>query len=211
MKKIFIPALLVCVLTCWGTRGRAQAQELEQLALNIEKLVQFKQILSDLKKAYEVLYKGYTTIKNIAQGNFSLHETFLNGLLEASPAVKKYVKIADIVRLQVALVKEYTAAYQYSKNSGHFTRQELEYMETIYTRLFNDSVKQLDDLVNILTANKLRMSDADRLRSIDGIYSGMSQKIAFLRHFNNSNSLLGIQRSHEQRDVDVMRKLYDTR
>jgi DNA repair ATPase RecN len=207
MKKIVVVIYFVAA----GFRASAQAEELKQLALNIEKLAQFKQILADLKKAYGVLYGGYTTIKNISEGNFNLHETFLNGLLEASPAVKKYKKIADIISLQVRLVKEYKSAFTRFKNSGHFTIGELDYMGKVYGRLFNESLKHLDELATVLTANKLRMSDDERLKTIDKIYAGMAEEMSFLRHFNNGNSLLGIQRSHEQHDVDVMRRLHDIR
>ena len=205
MKKIIV---ILCFFAV-SLRGSAQAEELQQLALNIEKLAQFKQILADLKSSYQVLYGGYTTIKNIAEGNFNLHETFLDGLLEVSPAVKKYKRIADIISLQVELVKEYKVAFSNFKNSGHFTMDELDYMGKVYSRLFNGSLVHLDDLLNVLTAKKLRMSDDERLRSIDKIYAGMAEKMSFLRHFNSANSLLGIQRGHEQNDVDVMRKLYD--
>jgi hypothetical protein len=84
-------------------------------------------------------------------------------------------------------------------------------MGKVYSRLFNESLKHLDDLVNVLTANKMRMSDDERLKTIDKIYAGMSEKMSFLRHFNSGNSLLGIQRGHEQNDVDVMRKLHDVK
>lgn len=207
MKKIFV---LLCFVVL-SLSSIAQAEELKQLALNIEKLAQFKQILADLKKAYQVLYGGYTTIKNISEGNFNLHEVFLDGLLEASPAVKKYKKIADIISLQVSLVKEYKTAFNRFKNSGRFTIEELEYMGKVYGRLFSKSLVHLDDLVNVLTAKSMRMSDDERLRTIDKIYAGMTEKVSFLRHFNSSNTMLGLQRAHEQNDVDVMRKLHDVK
>jgi hypothetical protein len=207
MKKIIV----VLVLMVYGVRASAQADELKQLALNIEKLAQFKQILADLKKAYEVLYGGYTTIKNISEGNFNLHEVFLDGLLEASPVVKKYKKVADIISLQVSLVKEYKSAFNRFRNSGRFSLAELNYMGKVYTRLFSQSLVHLDDLVNVLTAKSMRMSDDERLRMIDKIYTGLSDKMNFLRHFNNSNSMLGIQRGREQNDVDVIRRLHDVK
>ena len=89
----------------------SQAQELQQLALDIEKLTQFKQILSDMKKGYAILLGGYNTIKDISQGNFNLHKDFLDGLLAISPAVAKYTKIADIISMQLQLVKGYKSAW----------------------------------------------------------------------------------------------------
>ena len=62
---------------------------------------------------------------------------------------------------------------------------ELLYIGQVYGNLFNQSLKGLDDLTLILTANKLRMSDAERLAGIDKIYDGMQDKLQFLRSFNN--------------------------
>ena len=102
MKKI-----LVLVAFIWmGQNLFAQSQEAQQLLLDVEKLVQFKQILNDLKKGYDILNGGYNAIKNISQGNFNLHQTFLDGLLQVSPAVQNYERIADIIQLQLRIVRE---------------------------------------------------------------------------------------------------------
>ena len=119
--------------------------------------------------------------------------------------VKKYKKVADIISLQVALVKEYKTAYRNFRNSGQFTVSEIDYMRKVYERLFNESLKHVDDLVNVLVPGKMRMSDAERLNVIDQIYSGMSGKVSFLRHFNSNTSLLGMQRAHEQHDDCALR------
>lgn len=205
MKKL----LIILMLFTASFKASAQVEELAQLALNIEKLAQFKQILSNLKKAYEILYGGYNTIKNISQGNFNMHQAFLDGLLKVSPAVQKYKKIADIISLQMWLVKEYKGAYNRFKNNNWFTLDEIDYIGKVYNKLFNQSLNNLDALVNVITANKLRMSDDERLNAIDKIFSDMQDKIVFLRHFNSSTAVLGIQRSREQNEVDVMRKLYE--
>ncbi len=201
---------MVTVIGFWiaGFSAAAQQEELKQLALNIEKLAQFKQILADLKKAYQVLYNGYTKIKNIAEGNFNLHEVFLDGLLEASPAVKQYKKVADIISMQLLLVKEYKTAFKRFKQSGKFTLSELEQMGKVYDRLFRQALQALDELANVLAANKLRMTDDERLQQIDRICAGMQEKLSFLRQFNNGNTMLGLQRAHEQQDVEVMRRLF---
>ncbi len=207
MKKIII----ILFLSVSTVNASAQAEELQQLALNIEKLAQFKQILSDLKKAYEILYGGYTTIKNISEGNFSLHQTFLDSLLKVSPAVQKYKKVADIISLQLQLVKEYKAAFSRFKNNNWFRPEEIDYISKVYSNLFKKSLQHLDDLATVLTANQLRMSDDERLNRIDQIFTGMQDKMVFLRHFNSNTSILGIQRSKEKSDVDIMQKLYDVK
>ncbi|MBS0027072.1 TerB family tellurite resistance protein [Chitinophaga sp. 2R12] len=188
-------------------RVNAQAKEIAQLALNIEKLAQFRQILSDLKKGYEILSGGYNTIKNISQGNFQLHKLFLDGLMEVNPAIKKYSRVADIIDDQVSIVKEYKKAFQYAKSSGIFTVGEIEYMGRVYSRLFDGSLQNLDDLITVITASNLRMSDEERLSAIDKVYSEMEDKLVFLRQFNSSNSVMALQRMKEQKEVDRMKAI----
>lgn len=206
MKKV---VLLLCLITCFcctAKRSAAQIQELEQLALNIEKLAQFRQILADLKKGYEILSNGYNTIKNISQGNFELHKMFLDGLMEVNPSIKNYKRVADIINYQLLLVKEYKAAFKNFKEGGYFNPDEIEYMARVYGRLFDASVKNLDDLFTVITANRLRMSDEERLSAINKIYLDMEDKLTFLRYFNNSNAILSLQRAKEQREVDNMKR-----
>lgn len=201
--------LCILLLIMPGYKAGAQAQELQQLALDIEKLTQFKQILSDMKKGYEILSGGYNTIKDISQGNFNLHKDFMDGLLAVSPAVAKYARIAAIISMQLQLVKEYRSYFTRFKEDPHFTLNEIGYIGKVYTNLVSESLKNLDALLNVITAGKLRMSDEERLHAIDGIYEDMQDKLVFLRDFNNSTSILSIQKEKEQEDIEVMRHLYE--
>ncbi|MBE7178653.1 MAG: TerB family tellurite resistance protein, partial [Mucilaginibacter polytrichastri] len=78
--------------------SRAQTTEVKQLLLNVEKLSQLKNILRDMKQGYEILRSGYQAISDISQGNFRLHETFLDELYRVSPLVRDYARIGEILR-----------------------------------------------------------------------------------------------------------------
>ena len=209
MKKI-VMLFLVINLSATG-KSFAQSQEVQQLLLNVEKLAQFKQILNDLKKGYQIISTGYNTIKNISQGNFDLHKTFLDGLLAVSPMVKKYKKVTDIINMQLQLIKEYKSAFRGFKNNVNFTLGEIDYMNQTYSNLFQKSINDLDELGTVLTAGKLRMTDDERLHFIDKVFENMQDKLLFLRHFNSSASMLTVQREKEKNDVDVMRKVFNVK
>jgi hypothetical protein len=211
MKKILIVVCVAMFSTSFPVKAKAQVTELMQLALNIEKLAQFKQILSDLKKGYEIISGGYKTIKNISEGNFKLHQVFLDGLMEVSPAVKNYHRIADIINYQVLIVKEYKSAFSRFKSGRHFSEGEIEYISGVYANLFSLSVKNLEDLLTVVTAKKLRMSDDERLAAIDKIYADMQDKLLFLRSFNNNTSILSLQRERESRDINRVQQYYDVK
>ena len=203
MKKLLILLTLVIHSTCFS-----QSQEAKQLLLNVEKLAELKLMLSHMKTGYQILEKGYTSIKNISQGNFNLHRDFLDGLLQVSPAVKQYSKVADIIRVQLKLVKESKAALAEFRGTKQFTITEIEYLGNVYANLLKECLKTLDELAMVVTAGKLRMSDDERLQAIDKIYDEVMEQYTFLNEFNNGTAILSLQREKEKMDIDLMRKVH---
>ena len=187
---------------------KAQYFETQQLILNWEKLQQLEEILDNMYRGYLILDKGYSTIKNIAEGNYSIHQLFLDGLMAVNPAVRNYKRIPYIIDYQKLLLKEYQNAYNRFRNDPHFTPQELEYLGNVYSFLIQASVRNIDDLVMIITATKLRMSDDERMLAIDRIFYDMEGKLMFVRSFNSSTQLLAIQRARSANDVRVLNQLY---
>jgi hypothetical protein len=183
----------------------AQEFEIQQLLLNVEKLAQLKSILQKMYDGYTIISQGYQTIKNISEGNFNIHDIFLDGLLQVSPAVQKYKRVADIIQYQIRLVKEYQQAYQHFKEDKNFTVAEIDYMSKVYKNLFNQSVDNLDDLLMVVTARKLRMSDDERIKAIDNIFASIEEQLSFLRYFNSNAYVISLQRSNERKDVDMSR------
>jgi hypothetical protein len=206
MKRL-LTWVLATGLLLQNSPTQAQTPEVTQLILNIEKLNQLRKILQEIKKGYEILFEGYTTIKNISKGNFKLHEAFLDGLLKVSPGVKKYKRIAMIIQLQLKLSSEYQAAFSQFQSGPYFNKDELEYIGGVYSRLNNQSLKNLESLTNVVTAKKLRMSDDERLAAIDEIYEDMLDRLVFLRHFNSTAATLGLQRAKAQSEVIISGQL----
>jgi hypothetical protein len=200
---------ILMVLFFSFSKSFSQTQAIQQLLLDVEKLVQLKSILTELKDGYEIVSNGYTNIKNISEGNFNLHDIFLKSLLEVSPAVKKYVRIQDIIDAQISIVREYKNALKQFKESGEFSTGEINYLEKVYGNLFTHSLDNLQTMMMVITAGKLRMSDDERINCIDAVWKEVSEQLTFLRHFNNEARILCLQRAKERNDVSTMNQLYD--
>ena len=203
-KMIFVIGLFACLSV---HKLSAQTQEAQQLLLNWQKLSQLKNILRDMYKGYQVVSEGYAAVKDISEGDFNLHNDFLNKLLGVNPFIKSYKKIADIISYQQKILSEYKTAFNNFKSSGSFTIEEITYLSNVYNNLFNKSLKNLDELLMVITAGTMRMSDDERLAAIDKIFIDMQDKLAFLRDFNNNTGLLSMQRSRENNEVNSSRKL----
>ena len=205
MKKTLV--IIWIFLLSFSLKVVAQSFEIQQLLLNVEKLDQLKKILDNMYKGYEVVSKGYTTIKDITLGNFNLHEAFLDGLMQVSPAVRKYKRIADIIEYQRQLVKEYKRAFVRFKTANLFNDSEMKYIGTVYDNLFHKSLQNLDELLTVITAGQLRMSDDERVNAIDRIFNEVSDKLLFLKIFNKENNVLVMQRGRAMIETKVSQRL----
>jgi DNA repair ATPase RecN len=204
MKKILV--ILLCSVASLSVK--AQSAEVEQLLLNWEKLTQLKKILNNMYDGYAILYKGYTAVKDMSEGNFSLHKNFLDALLDVSETVRTYKRIHDIVNYQLRIVREYKGAITQFTSSGNFTLDELKHLKSVYAGLLDQSAKSLEELVMVITAGELRMSDEERMEAIGRIYANVVEQFSFLKDFNSGTSLLSVQRSAAKAEVELSRRLH---
>src|SRR3546814_8085696 len=77
---------------------------------------------------------------DVCSSDLNIHKVFLDGLMEVSPAVRNYHKVAEIVDYQVRLVKEYKAAQNSFMRSGLYAVEELDYIGKVYANLFNNTI-----------------------------------------------------------------------
>ncbi|MES2376056.1 MAG: TerB family tellurite resistance protein [Bacteroidota bacterium] len=206
--KIILTALLFSLAAPLTGRAQSVADCIQQLALDYEKLAGLKSILSKMYTGYQVLNKGYGAVKDVSQGNFSLHEAFLDGLFLVSPTVRKYPRVADIISDQATLVSEYRSAASRFRQGGSFNPDELGYMMDVYNNLVSASLKNLDDLSMVMSDSKLRMSDAERLSAIDRIYLDSRNQLSYLRKFNSEAERTVLQRGRSAAEKQNVNSLY---
>jgi hypothetical protein len=208
MKRL---TLIGVILTLFANGGRPQSivQAGEQLTLDIEKLSELKGILQEMYTAYTIIDKGYTDVKNILEGNFNLHKTFLDALLAVSPAVQDYSRVEQIITAEASILAEYKAASKQITGSGRFSISELDYMNSVYADLLNRSAGEVSELVMLLTADELRMSDAERLAGIDRVYRDISGQLKLLRMIDGGLAVQAGLRSQEAGDINTIKLLYD--
>jgi hypothetical protein len=207
MKKALL-ILMIFFVFIFSEKVTAQSFEVQQLILDAQKLSELKNILNDMYKGYQILSTGYENIRSIAEGNFNLHKAFLDALLAINPSVKNYQRVADIVNFQTTIISEYKTAYNRFKQDKNFNPDEITYLSNVYNNLITATANNITSLTNVLTANKMRMSDDERLHEIDGIYFSTQDQLMFLRQFNNSTTMLAVQRATDNNDVGTLANIY---
>jgi hypothetical protein len=201
-------AALVMLVPASGLWAQSVADDIQQLLLDVQKLSQLKQILTQMYTEYNMLHKGYEEIKGLSQGTFSLHKAFLDGLLLVSPAVSSYSKVGGIITKETYLISDYQSAKGYFQNSRLFTPQELDGFSTNYGTFLQRGQKDVDELTLVITDGDLRMSDGERLSAIDRIDADMTRQLSLLHSFNNTVAIQAAQRLQVGAEVGTVKGLY---
>ncbi|HET6256686.1 MAG TPA: TerB family tellurite resistance protein [Puia sp.] len=196
------------LLSVSGAVGQSVSDDIQQLLLDVEKLSQLKQIMTEMYQEYTMLYNGYEKIKGLSQGTYSLHKGYLDGLLLVGPAVSNYYKVADIIAKEANLIKSYQAASSYFRGSGLFSSQELEGLSVFYSTVVERAERDIAELTMIITGGTLRMSDGERLSAIDRIDGNVTGQLSLLHGYNNSAALQAAQRARAAGDIGAVRDLY---
>ena len=211
MKKIlFILIIISFTVHCyaqtwdeWFNQKKTQIQYLlDQIAAN-------KVYIEYAEKGYKIAQEGLTAIGDIKHGEFNLHLDFFNSLKSINPAIKNYARVADIIARSVQIKKIYTNSYRSLKKSGQFTTNEINYFYSVFTKLLNETTANIDELLQLITANQYTMKDDERMKRIDDLYTDMESKYGFAKSFSNEAQLLSLQRINEKSEVEISKSLYN--
>jgi hypothetical protein len=202
MKKV----KCVVIFVLFGSFSFAQSKQVKMYLQAIEANGVYVQYL---KKAISIARAGLTTISDIRNGEFNLHDFFFKGLSSVNPKILNWSKVADIISYQVNIIKSYKNSYKQIIASGQFTASELEYVYGVFAKLLDNCVDILLMLTDVLSDDCYKMSDDERIRRIDVLYGNMQSNYRFCQKFSNNNVVMAMQRLKEQNEAAVSRKLFD--
>jgi hypothetical protein len=137
-----------------------------------------------------------------------LYSNYYTELWKIKSAIANYQRIKDITLKQAALVSEYKQAWNLFRQDGHFNPQELSYMQQVYSGILDASVKNLDEIMLVISPTKTQMTDEQRLELINHASDHLDENYNDLHQFNNQGIQLSLQRSKDLNDTQSINKLY---
>jgi len=137
-----------------------------------------------------------------------LYADYFDELWKVKAALTYYHRVKGIIESQVQMVNEYKAAWALFRQDNNFTADELDYIYNIYTGMFDESLKSIDQLFLVAGAFTTQMSDAKRLEIINNVSDNLDQQFMDLKEFNNQNKMISLQRASEKGEIEYVKKLY---
>ncbi|OCX54207.1 conjugal transfer protein TraI [Mucilaginibacter sp. PPCGB 2223] len=149
-----------------------------------------------------------TEISGWTEQQRQLYSSYYTELGNIKATIAKYQRIKDITLKQAALVSEYKRAWSLFRQDSHFNPQELNYMQRVYTGILDASVKNLDEIMLVVSPAKTQMTDEQRLELINRASDHLDENYNDLHQFNNQGIQLSLARSKDLSDTQSIKKLY---
>lgn len=189
----------------WTQQKKTQIKYLQQQIVGLQIYATY------LQKGYKIVGEGLSLISDIKSADFNLNNNYFNSLKLINPNVKKYPGIADVISLQLRILKTCQKAIQATKGNSWFTGNEVSYIQDVFTRLLSEASDDINQLRAFITPNYFIMKDDERVVQIDNIYEDMLDKQSFAEDFSNQIYVLCMQRLKESQDIKVSRLLNQIR
>lgn len=182
--SLLVTLLLLMALTSSGQfLGGIFSQNKTELKYYLAQITALKAYKGVLKTGYNVVKDGSGLIRDIKNGEFSLHKNYFNSLSSVSARVSRYPKAEAIFKMESDITVIASRVGPYLSQMPEDKTTELRSM----LRSCSEAAAiELDELLLILDTGETEMTEDARLQAIDRIYLQVQRlyggQLQLLRH-----------------------------
>lgn len=147
-------------------------------------------------------------IRDWVQAQKDLYDQYFQELWQVKTVITTYHRIAELVQRQEQIVASCKQASNLFSTDEHLTPDELVHIQAVYGGILKESLNNLNQLALAANSFTTQMSDEARLSIINKAAANMDRNYLDLTRFNNQNALLSSQRSNDENNIQLLRKLY---
>ena len=164
-----------------------------------------KQVENQLSKLRLSQIAGWSADQ---QGLFS---GYYQELWKVKSYISGYQRIKDLAVKQAALVSQYQQAWTLFRSDKHFSADELNHMQAVYTGILEASLKNLEEIMQLAAGGRSQMNDADRLELINKAGDHLDEHFHDLKRFNSQNQILSLHRAADLNELQTLKNYYGLR
>lgn len=209
--KRSLPILFLLILFTSAIRAQTWGewfnQKKTQKKYLIQQIAALKVYTEFLRKGYGIVKDGTGLIRDIKDGDFNLHKNYFGSLKNVSPAIKGSDKVEAIMAMHALLLQERQSTLAMAAGSKRFSSEEIRALLKLYATLSEEAAKDLDELLMVVGNGTLELSDDERIKRIDLLFSSMQAKLSFQRKLNNNIILISKSRKRQGDDLNIMKAL----
>lgn len=212
MQRIIVLILVMaCSMECngqvpnWNELFRQKKTQRKYL---VQQIAALKVYLEYVKKGYQIVDKGLTTIGDIKNGTFNLDKDYFNSLKQVSPVVKNSPKVNEVLVYQHRIASDFQKFLGACRQDENLSAKEVHYIEVVYLNMLKELEVSIDELTMITTSGEAEMKDDERLLRLDKVHEDVIEKYVFTKDFMDGTRLLSLERAKEKKQIEGLRKIY---
>jgi hypothetical protein len=209
-KKLLAFAIMTLTASAFATNVKAQTfaewfdQKNTQKKYLLQQIAALQVYAAYYKQGNNIAHNGLGSINGSLTSENGLHTTYYNNLKNVSPIVKNNKQVSDILQWQ----KDILTRMGNLDKTANLNDNEKTYVVQVKSALFNDCNEKITELQNVVTDNKLQMSDEERLKHIGVIHKAMQDNYRFASSFADQVKVYAFQRVQENNNVMAEKKIF---
>jgi len=206
--KIFLISFCIATACCRVTAQGFFNQNGEIIKLYTQQLALLKTYDVALNEGYKIVEAGIGLTHDLKNGEFGLHSAYYTSLEIVNPQIKKYPYVSETISLYHKMVLASGSAYDSAARSTLFSADELQSLKTIYANLLKAADADMEELEQLTSDGKLKMTDDERIRRLNAVYKHIDQKYNDVNDIDNRVLLILDGRKQQLQKADALKKLY---
>ncbi|MCA8833353.1 hypothetical protein [Hymenobacter pini] len=142
-------------------------------------------------------------IKGIIDKTQQLHDQWYSSLLQISAGVRNYRRVREIYTHQSEMINQFAGAIP-ELRAQRLTPAQLSEASTVYQTILQENVALLGELAGVLSANKAKMTDPERIEFIDNIADRISKQHDLMNYFSNKCRAIAQHQAQQVRDREAV-------
>ncbi|MBB6127438.1 conjugal transfer protein TraI [Mucilaginibacter lappiensis] len=220
-KRWMITSLLVCCLLIQvrpaqaqipivGLFGSAIKKIITSIDLKVQKLQNQTIALQNAARQLEnnLSLGKLQDISGWLDKEKNLYRSYYQELAEVKRVITDYAEVKTIISRQKQILGEYQNAYALVRRDKHFSPEEIVYMKNIYDGILQESVRNLNEVLLVVSDLSTQMDDAERMQQVRRASMAMQTNLNHLHQFNQQNATISLVRATDDQDRLSVRQLY---
>ena len=209
-RKLKDVLLVSCLLILVSTTSKAQtfaewfSQKKTQIKYLTQQIAALEQYGKAVEQGYRIEHSGWNGIAGWVKDEFDLHSAYYISLKTVNPIIKDAWQIDSIITYAQSISRWFDQLNGLTALDGGTHN----YIDKVKATVLNETDEDLSELQLVITDDRIQLTDDERIKRLDNIYSRVKEKKVFTQSFCSTVRMLIIQCNNELDDINTLKSIY---
>ncbi|RPD43090.1 hypothetical protein [Chitinophaga barathri] len=175
----------------------------------LAQIAQLQLYLNAARQGYTIVKDGLSTIHQVRNGEFTIHDLYYLSKKQVNPVVRRYPAALQALNYNLDIQRSLDRFLRLMRRDTVLAGHQRSFLRNTCAAVATDSDNLTRELHSILTDGRLEMNDAERIRRIEDLASRSQRKLMFTKTFCTEACSLVTSRMSETMEGSTLTNLYD--